>query len=280
MNLVGQMLNNLNVSCIVTTHDGKILSSSIENDEFVKSCIDCTEKEINMFVFDNKFYQCGKEEDERKIVYWAQDVSKVYEMLGKDKLTKLYNRTIAEPLIDKYILHSFETGEPFSIVMGDIDFFKKINDTYGHNKGDEALANTSKTLLNNFRTRDRYDFFNEKRCCKERDKDILCRYGGEEFLIVIKNITLENTLKKIESIREIIEEQGILTMSFGISNFDPKLYDVKIDNNNVSIERQKMIKISDICLYQSKHNGRNQLSYFDHNGDEVKSNPKTYKKGV
>lgn len=277
MSLVSQMLNNLNVACIVSTKDGKILSSTIDSEEFVNKCVQSIREENNIFHFDNKFYSCGKEDDGKQILYWAQDISKVYEELGKDKLTKLYNRVIAEPLIDEYILHSFEKEEPFSIVMCDIDHFKNINDTYGHAKGDEVLSNISRTLLNSFRTQDFYDFFeNNLRRNSGAAKDILCRYGGEEFLIIVKNITLENTLKKIESIRELIEDNGVLTMSFGVYHCDPKDYDLKLDKNNIEAFRNSMIKGADYCLYQSKENGRNQINYMDPYTGQIISNKSVY----
>lgn len=254
MNSAGRVLKEFGFKSIVMSNDGKILASDIEDDKLINDCIECVQNNTNKFSYDNKYYQVRKVEDQRRTTYWIQDISEIYDFFSKDKLTKLYNRLIAEPMIDEYIINSSKTGEPFSVIMGDIDHFKQINDTFGHDKGDEALSDTSKVLLNNFRT---------------RDKIIP---NGEEFLIIVKNINLEDTIKKIETIREIIEERGILTMSFGIFNFDSKNIGMEINKENVKEVRKNMIKIADDCLYNSKHSGRNQLSYFCPETNEIKSN--------
>lgn len=267
------LFQQINLSVFVLREDGKTLFSTTSDNEFTKNVFKAIEDGNNVLCFKDKFYSCGTFKFKNKLTFcYAQDVSKTYEELGKDKLTKLYNRVMAFPMIDEYVLHCFEKEESFSVIMCDIDHFKNLNDTYGHDKGDEALADTGRVLLNNFRTRDKDEFLNVKLGLKGRPKDILCRYGGEEFLIVVKNINLENTIRKIETIREIVEERGILTMSFGVANFDPKNYEGIVNKENISEERDKMIKIADICLYNSKNNGRNQLSYYDQQNDEIKSN--------
>jgi len=279
MSLVSQMLKNLNIENIMINNDGKVIASTIEDKKFIEKCIECVESESNMFHFDNKFYSCGKETNERQILYWCQDVSKVYDDLGKDKLTKLYNRVIAQPLIDEYILHSFEINEPFSVVICDIDHFKQINDTYGHIKADEFMSNATSILLNNFRTRDCYNFFeNNLRRNNESGKDILCRYGGEEFIIIVKNINLENTLNKVEKIREMIEENGYLTMSFGVYHCNPNEFSINLNKDNVENFRNNIVECADKCLYYSKENGRNQVSYMENYNGEIISNQNKYTK--
>lgn len=281
MNSAGRVLKEFGFKSIVMSNDGKILASDIEDDKLINDCIECVQNNTNKFSYDNKYYQVRKVEDQRRTTYWIQDISEIYNFFSKDKLTKLYNRLIAEPMIDEYIINSSKTGEQFSVIMGDIDHFKQINDTFGHDKGDEALSDTSKVLLNSFRTRDKVIPNGEEFLVQKREKDILCRYGGEEFLIIVKNINLEDTIQKVETIREIIEERGILTMSFGIFNFDSKNIRMEINKDNVKEVRKNMIKIADDCLYNSKHSGRNQLSYFCPETNEIKSNKeKQYKKGV
>ena len=122
--------------------------------------------------------------------------------------------------------------------MLDIDFFKKVNDTYGHDIGDKVLiqlTNKIKHLI--------------------RDSDIFCRYGGEEFIIIMPHCTAKKALEKAEYIRKIVEKLTItplkqLTISLGVT-------EVKKED---TIEN--MIKRVDKALYYSKENGRNRVTLF------------------
>lgn len=268
MNQSGQILEKFNISCIITTKEGKVLSANTEDNDFINACIKNAQDNNETFFYQNNFYKVVKTENDRMLSYWAQNISKLKENFGKDDLTKLYDRGTAFPMIDQYILYAFENDEPFSIIMCDIDHFKMVNDKYGHDKGDKVLSDTARLLLNNFRTRDKY--VEDRLNFEMRAKDILCRFGGEEIVIIVKNINEENTIKKAETIRELIEQRGLITMSFGVAHIDPKLYELNINKDNVSIERDKMIKIADICLYESKNNGRNQVRYYDAKTDQVR----------
>ena len=123
------------------------------------------------------------------------------------------------------------------IVIGDIDYFKKVNDTYGHLIGDKVLEEIGLLLKNSF-----------------RDSDVVGRYGGEEFVIFLKDINLDKAYQKIEDIRIKIENTLFtelkipLTMSFGLS---------LIDDINESL------KNADKALYYAKENGRNKVICFD-----------------
>ena len=144
-----------------------------------------------------------------------------------DTLTQLNNRRILENVND------FD-----SIIIGDIDHFKRINDSYGHLKGDEVLIAISQVL-------------NE--CV--RDTDIVCRWGGEEFVILLKNCTDKDAFNKAMLLKEKISELektfGFeITMSFGVSNF---LFEKPM---------KKAINEADKALYKSKQNGRNKVTMY------------------
>jgi len=162
---------------------------------------------------------------------------KLSELATVDFLTKAYNRniltTITEPETKKFIK---KLGVSIKILLLDIDFFKKINDDFGHDAGDTVLTTVSETI---------------KSCI--RDTDIFLRWGGEEFVVIMPNITLESAKMIAERIRSSVEkvETGLrgVTVSIGISDYDNDNYQESIDN-------------SDKALYKAKESGRNQVQYF------------------
>ena len=156
---------------------------------------------------------------------------------GQDPLTKLFNRRTMEENLDKALDEAKTNGTIFSLVMGDIDFFKKINDTYGHDCGDVALVSVADIL---------------KACV--RDGDYVCRWGGEEFLLLITgNRGVATTVA--ERIRSRIENNVVefsgnkikFTMTLGVSTYAP----------GYSLEA--LINQADENLYYGKEHGRNQV---------------------
>ncbi len=154
-----------------------------------------------------------------------------------DRLTQLYNRSkLDESLLQQTRLyHRYKRD--FSVIMIDIDHFKKINDTYGHLAGDRVLIQMSKTLKMNLRL-----------------TDILGRWGGEEFMIICPETDEEGATLLAESLRNIIRDadlQGIerLTCSFGVSTFHG-------DDDIISI-----VQRGDDALYEAKDAGRDQVIF-------------------
>lgn len=155
-------------------------------------------------------------------------------LIERDALTGLYNRRSGQIRIQK----QFEKGEPFSVVMGDIDFFKKVNDTYGHDAGDEVLRQVARIISDGL-----------------VGKGYVARWGGEEFLMVLERMdaaTAAGTIEGIlDTIRNTVIESGEhiikVTMSYGVVE----------GNFSDSIEYQ--IKRADKGLYYAKEHGRNQV---------------------
>ena len=158
-----------------------------------------------------------------------------------DGLTKTYNRRELEEFIKKF-LHNFlrYKKEGFSILMLDIDFFKKINDTYGHLAGDEALKQMSDIIKN-----------------KIRSSDIFGRYGGEEFVIVLPNTKITGALRLAERIREEVEkhsfEYGGKKIKFTVS--------IGVTSAGLNDTFDTLMARVDEALYEAKHKGRNRIEY-------------------
>jgi polar amino acid transport system substrate-binding protein len=172
------------------------------------------------------------------ILYRQYELKKHNSQLEKlsvtDKLTGIYNRL----KLDEMLMHKKNVYDRykrvFSVIMFDIDDFKKVNDNYGHQVGDDVLKKISSIAELN-----------------KRKSDILGRWGGEEFLIICPDTNLQGALALAEKIREEIEKYdfGIktLTASFGVSEY----------SENDSIE--KLIKRADDALYKAKKEGKNRV---------------------
>ncbi len=165
---------------------------------------------------------------------------KLKEMAMRDGLTGLYNHSLIIELFQKELDKKECISNSISFVMLDIDYFKKVNDTYGHLCGDMVLKEVSNILTSSV-----------------SNSDILGRYGGEEFSIVSSGISKEELNELCEHIRKNIEENEFrignetfkITISIGAF--------FKENRNNIS--NTEMIKKADEALYKAKENGRNKV---------------------
>lgn len=155
-----------------------------------------------------------------------------------DALTGLYNRRYCEEQIEQAVQKTKRYDEPFSIIMLDIDHFKSINDRYGHLAGDKVLQYLALQMKSLF-----------------RESDIIGRWGGEEFILLLKNIALNELLSKAEELRTHIEHLKIdldnqvivFTVSIGIACFSNQK------------NKEQIINDADKALYQAKNEGRNKI---------------------
>lgn len=152
-----------------------------------------------------------------------------------DTLSGLYNRRYINQKLEEEIEKYKRYKTPFSVLLIDIDFFKKINDSYGHDKGDFVIKEISSLMLKYTRT-----------------SDITARWGGEEFLILSPNNTLEGALKFANNLKNIIENYDFkikekVTVSIGVSSFEENL------------TQESLLKYADNGLYKAKQNGRNRV---------------------
>lgn len=245
--------------------------------------------ENGIIIYENKAYEYIELNIDGEILRMLKDVTFYYKQfienqrmtevinelkrenksLKKDSLTKLYRADYAMKKVRKYIMWASKTNTTFSVVMGDIDKFKNINDTYGHEFGNRVLEKIGETVLNNVRMR-KQEVLEERRSFQQNpydEEDLVIRYGGEEILIIYKNISLEDTINRVEELRNRIGNINVdgvnVTMSFGIYNLNAKEEFPEINTTNIYKNTSKMVELADKALYYSKENGRNRTSYYN-----------------
>lgn len=175
-----------------------------------------------------------------KYVLKSKDFELTYKLATTDGLTDLYNHRFFQEQMSMCIADCNRYGRKFSLIMIDIDFFKKFNDTYGHQAGDAVLRGVAHTLKKNVRS-----------------SDIVCRYGGEEMAIILKDTDYAQAFIAAEKICKTIAEKPFkiaantekqVTISLGVSTYP--------ENGQTT---QEMIEFADRGLYAAKENGRNQV---------------------
>jgi len=160
----------------------------------------------------------------------------------RDAMTGLHNRRFLEEYMETLVANNERNKHTLSILMLDLDYFKKVNDTYGHDAGDKVLKELAKTLSASVRT-----------------SDLVIRYGGEEFVIILQNTSDGYGDKVAEKIREAVEQLKIQlggtviqkTISIGVADFPA-------DSDTF----WQAIKFADVALYSAKDSGRNQVVHF------------------
>jgi len=223
--------NNIHYTCLpfsINKDNSLILSITAKSDEEIVH--------INSKIPNIKNYlEAAKPVIESKLL-----MGKLRDTSLRDGMTGLYNRRFLEEFIDTLMAQSKRENETYSIMMLDVDFFKSVNDTYGHDIGDVVIKKIGKMLLENI-----------------READLAIRYGGEEFIVMLHNASNEGTLDVAHKIHSafasIIFDVGNgktiqKTMSIGISKFPS-------DGDTI----WKCIKFADTALYVAKTTGRNKI---------------------
>lgn len=178
-----------------------------------------------------------------KYLMKAKDFEYQYKLATIDGLTELYNHRYFQDTLRKQIEISRRYNQHFSLIIADIDFFKKFNDTYGHQAGDAVLRQVAQILKKNSRT-----------------TDYVCRYGGEEMSIILPNTTAEEALNNANRVCKAVAEKPFqltpvdsanVTISLGVATFP--------DNAD---SPQDLIEWADKGLYYAKEHGRNQVGRY------------------
>ncbi len=180
-------------------------------------------------------------------IHTDKNIDDLEAMALTDGLTNLYNRRYFDKYYDNIFHQSSRYGVPFSLIMIDIDHFKKINDSFGHDAGDSILKIVSDTLRNNV-----------------RKSDIVSRFGGEEFIICLPQTSIAEAFDVARKLYQkilILEMENIkkVTVSMGVACYRKELENRPKD----------LLKHVDNLLYRAKNNGRNRIVSEDSYGDVI-----------
>jgi two-component system cell cycle response regulator len=195
---------------------------------------------INVHIERNKVNQ-----ELRETIKLLKEANEKVEKLSiLDPLTGCYNRGYLDKQIEMEIKRSIRYGKPLSIILSDIDHFKKVNDSFGHQAGDAVLIHFVETLKNVIRS----------------DIDWIARFGGEEFLVILPETSVSNAGIVAEKLRSAVSHELIccedvrisITSSFGVTGIDPV-------TQTTLPSFEQLLKIADKNLYQAKKEGRNKI---------------------
>ena len=176
-----------------------------------------------------------------KYLIKSRDFDQQYKLATTDGLTELYNHRYFQEQLQIQVNHSKRYGTPVSLIIIDIDFFKKFNDMYGHQSGDAVLRQVAFTLKKNVRL-----------------TDIVCRYGGEEMSIILPNTKYDEAVNIAKKLCTIVSSKSFkltnsresnVTISLGVASFG--------DDGDTPA---KIIESADKRLYNAKENGRNRVN--------------------
>ncbi len=203
----------------------------------------CDTKEGINYFKENLFTLTNYLENAKPVIESRLLMEKLKEKSLRDGLTGLYNRKFLEEFLDKVNKQTERHATSYTIMMLDIDYFKQVNDKYGHDIGDKFIKLLAQTILKNVRT-----------------SDIVARYGGEEFVLLLHESTHEGAKKVAEKIRQSFEKKSInvhgkqihKTVSIGISFFPEHAKALR-----------EAIKYADVALYKAKESGRNKVVVFE-----------------
>ena len=181
--------------------------------------------------------------------------SKLRAQAVRDPLTNLFNRRYLDETLDRELERAAREKYPVCVILMDLDHFKKVNDTYGHEAGDLILKALAKTLL-----------------AESRRGDFACRFGGEEFVVVMPNIPVDVAFQRAESLRLTLNSLRIpygkfllrTTISMGIACYPSNGED-----------RETLLRAADRAMYAAKKAGRDHILTYD----RLESQPHTWTQG-
>jgi diguanylate cyclase (GGDEF)-like protein/PAS domain S-box-containing protein len=169
--------------------------------------------------------------------------SQLREQAIRDVLTNLFNRRYLEETLERELARATRESYPLCVIMMDLDYFKNVNDTYGHEAGDVVLKTLAETVTK-----------------QSRHGDFVCRYGGEEFVLVMPNIGIETATERAEDLHATINALNIpygrfnltTTISMGIAWYPAH-----------GATKEALMRAADMAMYVAKNTGRNRVIVYD-----------------
>jgi diguanylate cyclase (GGDEF)-like protein len=197
-----------------------------------------------------RLYQLARETAQENTKLYI-NLSNLYQKATIDELTGLYNRHFLMQRIKEEIKKAWRYRQSLSLIFIDLDYFKKVNDEYGHQIGDQLLKELG-------------DFIKKS----IRDYDVACRFGGEEFVVLLPQTTLDNAYELADRLREKIinylfcadTKQLKITASFGVS-MTPEFKDsqTQLSDEQINTLAESIVAQADHALYRAKEAGRNRV---------------------
>lgn len=176
----------------------------------------------------------------------ATNQSKILEQLVQDlqkqiitdPLTNLFNRRFLQEYLPREVAKAKRVAGSFAVLMIDLDFFKRINDIFGHEAGDIVLKNVAILLKNSI-----------------RESDVACRYGGEEFVLVLSEVSTDGAGKKAEGIRKAVMDLALAIRQKSLGRVSTSIGVAVYPDHGVDMD--SLLRAADEALYEAKENGRN-----------------------
>jgi len=222
------------------------ISSSAANYRLIFSPLGKLDQSLNQLNEHSGELIYGTERDD-ELGHLSNTIQDLFNKANIDPLTGLYNRRFMESSMERIMGLLSRAGGQLSVLMLDIDFFKRFNDTYGHEEGDECLSSVAHALSE----------------CATRLNDIVIRYGGEEFTVILPNTDSEGACSFAEKLlahviklkipHEKNEASEFVTVSIGVTTG-------KVEHTH---DFAMFLKRADEALYISKDSGRNKYTYLD-----------------
>ncbi len=254
---LGQVVSMLSEAGEDTSRYGNALAgisgdlSSGDSIEHVRKIIQRLNEHTQEMVRQNRRFEQEITESNNEITQLRKKLEDTRLEAMTDSLTGLYNRKFFDTAFSQAAREAKKSATPLSVLMLDIDRFKKFNDTYGHNLGDLVLKQVARCL---------------GACVKGRD--ITARFGGEEFVILLPDTAIENAMIVAEQVRKTVagkkivvrstsKSLGRITLSVGVAQLRP------------SEDATTLLKRADAAMYFAKNNGRNQIAAEDQTNGPV-----------
>ncbi len=224
-------------------HSGKLATSATADE--VRKTVGAILEETRKMAHQHKKLEGSLNQSQSEIKTLRQNINSIRKEALTDALTGIANRKCFDDRLLLYVKESMESGDPLSLLLLDIDHFKKFNDSYGHQLGDEVLKLVARTFTENVKGR-----------------DLPARYGGEEFAILLPKTALDNGATLAEQIRNMVERRrivnrnngqalGAITVSIGAAEY------------RLGEPIANIIKRADEALYRAKRDGRNRVCMED-----------------